>query len=203
MTKETGDPVTKRAGYAMSGAGPDDDSIWSVVERAQEGERQALAELFDRFYDGVYRFAYMKLGSVNDAEEAAQETFTQMVRSIKKVKRQGSSFEAWLFRLARNVCVDEQRKRYRRREDSTPVTPEPSVFVPSAEDLVIKLAEADRLRAMLATLPDEQRRVLELRFGANLSSEDIGTILGKSPGAVRIQQMRALQSLRHVIEVTG
>ncbi|MHB8511033.1 MAG: RNA polymerase sigma factor [Actinomycetota bacterium] len=182
----------------MSQPAHHDDQIWEIVARAQGGEQSALGELFDRFYDGVYRYAYVRLGSVSDAEEAAQETFTQMVRSISRLRRRGPSFEAWLFRIARNVCADEQRRRYRRKEDSSRDLPH--VAIPSAEDHVVLQDENERLHKMLGSLPEEQRRVLELRFAGGLSAEDVGRVLGKSAGAVRIQQMRALQNLRQVIE---
>lgn len=178
---------------------PTDEQIKPLVERARRGDRDALAALFDLFYDAVYRFAYVRLGSVADAEEAAQEIFIQMMRSIRSFKWQGSEFGAWLFRIARNVVAGEHRRRYRRREDLRDAV-EPAGIAESAEDAVIQRAGAEQLRALLATLPAEQRHVLELRFTSGLSSDEIGVVLGKSGGAVRIQQMRALQSLRERME---
>lgn len=173
----------------------DGGDLERLVDRARSGENDALAALFDRFYDGVYRFAYVRLGSVADAEEAAAETFMQMVRSIGKFRWQGSSFAAWLFRIARNVVADEQRRRFRRGEDLRAAV-EHDELAPGADEPVVARAEAEEMRAMLATLPDEQRQVLELRFAAGLGTEEIAQVMDKSAGAVRIQQMRALESLR-------
>lgn len=178
---------------------PTDDQIRPLVERARNGDREALAALFDLFYDAIYRFAYVRLGSVADAEEAAQETFIQMIRSIRKFKWQGSEFGAWLFRIARNVVAGEHRRRYRRREDLRDAVDHGGV-VASPEESVIEQTSIAEMRTMLAALPSEQRQVLELRFTSGLSSDEIGVVLGKSGGAVRIQQMRALQSLRERME---
>lgn len=173
----------------------DDNDIVDVVEAAKRGENDALGELFDRFYDGVYRFAYVRLGSVADAEEAAAETFTQMIRSIKRFRWQGATFTAWLFRIARNVIADEQRRRHRRGEDLHEEVAGTGT-AEAAEAAVVAAAEAADLRAMLATLPEDQRQVLELRFTAGLETAEIGRVMRKSAGAIRIQQMRALDSLR-------
>lgn len=178
---------------------PTDEQIRPLVERAQNGDREALAALFDLFYDAIYRFAYVRLGSVADAEEAAQETFMQMIRSIRKFKWQGSQFGAWLFRIARNVVAGEHRRRYRRREDLRDAVDRGQI-VEGPEEAVVQQAGVEQMRALLEALPGEQRQVLELRFTSGLSSDEIGLVLGKSGGAVRIQQMRALQSLRERME---
>lgn len=179
----------------------DGGDLEAQVDRARGGDNDALAALFDRFYDGVYRFAYVRLGSVADAEEAAAETFTQMVRSIRKFRWQGSSFAAWLFRIARNVVADEQRRRVRRSEDLRAEVDDDALS-PAADEPVVARAEADEMRVMLASLPAEQRQVLELRFAAGLATEEIAQVMDKSPGAVRIQQMRALDALRRGMEVS-
>lgn len=173
----------------------DGGDLEELVDGARRGENDSLAALFDHFYDGVYRFAYVRLGSVADAEEAAAETFMQMVRSIRKFSWQGSSFAAWLFRIARNVVADEQRRRARRGEDLRAAI-EHDAISPAADEPVVARAEAEEMREMLATLPAEQRQVLELRFAAGLGTEEIAHVMDKSAGAVRIQQMRALESLR-------
>lgn len=180
---------------------PPNEQIKPLVDRARRGDREALAALFDLFYDGVYRFAFVRLGSAADAEEAAQETFVQMVRSIKKFRWQGAEFAAWLFRIARNVVVGEQRTRIRRREDLT-AAPDTGAVAESAEDVAVGRASSAEIHRLLATLPEEQRRVIELRFTSGLSADEIAAVLGKSAGAVRIQQMRGLQTIRRQMEVT-
>jgi RNA polymerase sigma-70 factor, ECF subfamily len=180
----------------------DGGDLEKLVDGARRGENDSLAAVFDHFYDGVYRFAYVRLGSVADAEEAAGETFTQMVRSIRKFKWQGSTFAAWLFRIARNVVADEHRRRSRRGEDLHTDVDHRAVS-PGADEQVVAREEAAELRAMLGTLPAEQRQVLELRFAAGLGTEEIAQVMDKSAGAVRIQQMRALSSLRRGMEVSS
>lgn len=195
--------VTESRGPAIKDAKQVDfvDGVEDIVEAARRGDVDSLGALFDMYYDRVYRFAYVRLGSVADAEEAAAETFSRMVRSIRRFTWRGSTFAAWLLRIARNVVADEHRRRSRRPEDLRGEIDD-TATAPGAEETLLAAVESERLAMTLAALPAEQRRVLELRFASRLSAEEIGQVLGKSAGAVRIQQMRAIETLRRAMEVS-
>ena len=176
-----------------------DEALEATVARAAAGDMRGMNALFERFHDGVHRYAYIRIGNAADAEEAAAEVFAQMVRSIHSYRERGPGFAAWLYRIARNVVADHHRDHARHREDLVAALPERAT--PALEDTVDVRERVRMLRTALETLPDEQQQVLLLRFAGGLSAEEIGAVIGKSAGAVRIQQMRALQRLRERIEV--
>jgi RNA polymerase sigma-70 factor (ECF subfamily) len=175
--------------------------LGSIVARGASGDLGALGELFERFHDGVYRYAYVRIGNQADADEVAGEVFAQMVRSIKTYTERGPGFAPWLYRIARNVVADHHRRRARHPEEVSAEIPE--YPTESLEESIEARERARAIREALSTLPDEQAHLLTLRFAGGLSAEEIGAVMGKSAGAVRIQQMRALQSLRDKIEVAS
>ena len=177
------------------------EDLEMIVSRARAGDETALGQLFERFYDGVHRYALLRTGNRADADDAAAEVFAQMVRSISKYVERGPGFAAWIYRIARNVVADHHRRASRRHEE--PIAELPDHPGESLEDTVTTREAAQELRGQLASLPDEQAHLLVLRFAGGLSAEEIGSVLGKSAGAVRIQQMRALESLRKRMEAVS
>jgi RNA polymerase sigma-70 factor (ECF subfamily) len=182
----------------VDGTGAELDAL---VRRAQRGDRDALGQLYDQFRDRIARFATARLGDVEKAEDVTSETFESMLRSLGRY-RQGTDFAAWLFTIAHRRVHDHFRRLGRRRETSLDtVEPDlPSVRGPEEE----ALAAADRtaVRFAFQTLRAEEQEVLALRVMAGLSAEQAGAVLGKSPGAVRVAQHRALRSLRGAMGLT-
>lgn len=175
-----------------------DEGLRSLVERAQQGDRDALAEIYDLYSDRVFRYALVVLREPETAEDVVSEVFLGILRNVKTFEfRPGSSFDSWVMRIAHNVLVDEGRRRMRR-----PVAPLDEVVwseqaqEPGPEDEVLRMAEFDAVWSEVEHLPASQRRVLELRIVAGLSAEETSELMGKSPGAVRVLQHRALENLR-------
>jgi RNA polymerase sigma-70 factor (ECF subfamily) len=169
----------------------DDDAV--LVAAARQDPR-ALTFLYDRYLDPVYRFCYVRLGTREAAEDAASETFLKALAGLNAFR--GGSFPAWLFRIAHNVVADTRRR-------ARPNMPIDNVYEPidlaeSPEEFVIAGGEREALAAALAQLPDDQRLAVELQL-AGWSGEQIAAALGKSPGAVRMLKLRALQRLRDIL----
>src|SRR5207302_9848523 len=110
----------------------DDD----LIRRAQELAPGALAELYDRYFDGIYRYAYTRIGHHADAEDLTEQVFLKMVDSIHTYRpRQGAGLSSWLYRIAHNLVVDRYRRAGREAgalaehlEDRTPrANPGPTV----------------------------------------------------------------------------
>jgi RNA polymerase sigma-70 factor, ECF subfamily len=184
----------------MSGTAEGTADVEALVERARRGDREALAGLYDRFRDRVARFATGRLGDAEKAEDVTSETFEAMLRNLRSY-RPGTDFEAWLFTIAHRRVSDHFRRLGRRREveldDSVPATSSgPEDHLVAAED------RAEVARAFLRLRADQQE-VLSLRVLAGLSSAQVGEVLGKSEGAVRVAQHRALTSLRELMGVNA
>lgn len=172
------------------------EELERLVGAARNRDRDAVARLFDRYYDAVYRYAFARLGSVADAEDAASETFHAMVRSLPRFRWRGIPFEAWLFRIAMSKVVDVARHRSRVRSGGDALgadTADPEL----EPERVIALREVRReLVASIERLPRDQRDVLMLRFFAGRSIRETAELLRRSDGAVKQLQFRALSTLR-------
>lgn len=175
-----------------------DSELRDLVASAKGGDGQALAAIYDALSDRVYRYALVILRDHEAAEDVTSEVFLGVLRNIGSFEwRQGSSFESWLFRIAHNVIVDERRRQTRR--PTVPLIEEDEMYLvgpADVEDSVIDSVELREAWRSVAGLPKGQRQVLELRLVAGLSAEETGEILGKSAGAVRVLQHRALSAIR-------
>ncbi len=151
--------------------------------------------LYRRYLDRVYAYAFYQLGDHHDAEDATERTFLGALRAIARYRDQGSTFRAWLFRIAHNCVANVHRSRARRRTESLP--DEPAWPAPNADPATL-VNRADELHALMravAELPGDRRQVILLRFVDELSAVEVGEVLGRSPGAVRVLQHRALRDL--------
>lgn len=171
------------------------------VDPPKPGSHEDLvAWLFDRHADAVLRYCRVALRNPTDAEDAVSETFARLLRSPRRPTPakglEGDPDRAWVFGIARNV-VREQRRWHRRHPvEIADVALTVDETQPALDELASDNEELRLLRDAIEGLRDEYRQVILLRFAAGLTSEETGQVLGKSAGAVRIQQLRALEQLK-------
>jgi RNA polymerase sigma-70 factor (ECF subfamily) len=166
-----------------------------LVERAQQDDRQALEELYLMHFDRIYSYLHMSVGNRHDAEDLTTQTFTKMLESIKRFRWQSAPFSAWLFRIAHNLAMDHFRasRRWQPEEE----VPEPrDEAEPSAEAAAMQTIGRESMLGLIEGLSTEQQQVLTLKFVFNLPNAEVATILGKTEGAVKSLQHRALVSLQ-------
>jgi RNA polymerase sigma-70 factor (ECF subfamily) len=165
-----------------------------LVERAQHGNRDALEQLYLLHFDRIYSYLRVSVGNRHDAEDLTTQTFLRMLESIGRFRRQSAPFSAWLFRIAHNLTVDHFRAR--RRELVEDEVPEPlGEEESSAEEQALdSMAQAGML-GLIEELSAEQRQVLALKFVFGFGNPESAGILGKTEGAVKSLQHRALASL--------
>ncbi|HET8586697.1 MAG TPA: RNA polymerase sigma factor [Candidatus Limnocylindria bacterium] len=163
--------------------------------RAAQRDRAAFDVLYRRYLSRVYGYAFYQLRNHHDAEDVTERVFLSALRGIDRYRDRGSTFRAWLFRIAHNTVANTHRSRARRRAEPLP---EDAAWVAPNADPAGLVTRADELHAVLravATLPDDRRQVILLRFVDGLTAAEIGRVLGRSPGAVRVLQHRALVDL--------
>jgi RNA polymerase sigma-70 factor (ECF subfamily) len=165
-----------------------------LVERAQHGDRDALEQLYLLHFDRIYSYLRVSVGNRHDAEDLTTQTFLRMLGSIGRFRRQSAPFSAWLFRIAHNLAVDHFRAQ--RRELVEDEVPEPfGEEESSAEEQALdSMAQAGML-GLIEELSAEQRQVLALKFVFGFGNLESAGILGKTEGAVKSLQHRALASL--------
>jgi RNA polymerase sigma-70 factor (ECF subfamily) len=172
--------------------------VRDLVERAQRGDRAALEDLYLIHFDRIYSYLHMSVGSRHDAEDLTTQTFVKMLESIGRFQWQAVPFSAWLFRIAHNLAMDHFRSR--RRWQPEEEIPEPSgIEETSAEEQALAAIGQTGLIELIGRLSPEQRQVLTLKFVFRFSNGEAASILGKTEGAVKSLQHRALSSLqKHV-----
>lgn len=169
----------------------DDDA--ALVARAK-ADVQNFAPLYARYFDAVYGYCVTRLGDADAAEDATSLIFARALAGLAACRPE--SFRSWLFAIAHNVVSDRFRRSHPMRPlDAAGDVPDPA---PSPEEQVVASERRGALRDLLTELPEDQRRVLELRF-AGLTSPEVARVLGRSPTAVRSLQFRAIGRLRALL----
>ncbi len=176
-------------------SGPSQAEVRQLVDSAQAGDRDALEELYLIHFDRIYSYLHMTVGNRHDAEDLTTQTFLRMLESIGKFRWRSAPFSAWLFRIAHNLSMDHFRAA-RRWQPEEEVPEPPGSEVRSAEDEAFQSIGRKSMLTMIEGLSDEQRQVLTLKFVFNFANGDVATILGKTEGAVKSLQHRALVSLQ-------
>src|SRR5207244_4086715 len=142
---------------------------------------------------------HVSVGNRNDAEDLTTQTFLKMLEKIGTFKWRSSPFSAWLFRIAHNLAMDHFRAR-RRWQPEEDVPEHPGEEEPSAEMIAMQSIGRQSMLELIENLSPEQKQVLTLKFVFNFPNGDVATILGKTEGAIKSLQHRALVSLQKQLE---
>lgn len=172
-----------------------DKSDEELIEAWRSGQQEAGEELFERYYDGVYRFFCNKLSQ--DVRDLVQQTFIACVEGRDRL-RAGASFRSYLFAVAHNVLRMHLRARYRAElEDLDSVTA--YELAPGPSSILARSREERLLLHALRSIALEQQMLLELRYWEELTSPEIADILGVPDNTVRSRLHRAHASLKDVM----
>ena len=175
------------------------EHVRELVARGQQGDRDALEELYLIHFDRIYSYLHVSVGNRHDAEDLTTQTFLKMLEKIGSFKWQSAPFSAWLFRIAHNLAMDHFRAR--RRWQLEEEVPEPSgEEEPSAELAAMKTIGRESMLKLIERLSPEQQQVLTLKFVFNLPNAEVAAILDKTEGAIKSLQHRALVSLQKQIQ---
>ena len=180
----------------MSRAAADsNENVRRLVERAQQGDRDALEELYLMHFDRIYGYLHMSVGNRHDAEDLTTQTFLKMLEAIGRFRWQSAPFSAWLFRIAHNLAMDHFRAS-RRSQPEEDVPEPPGSEEASAEEEAMQAIGRQSMLELIEKLSAEQQQVLTLKFVFNFPNAEVATILGKTEGAIKSLQHRALVSLQ-------
>jgi RNA polymerase sigma-70 factor (ECF subfamily) len=171
----------------------------ALVERAQGGDRDALEELYLIHFDRIYSYLHVSVGNRHDAEDLTTQTFLKMLESIGRFRWRSAPFSAWLFRIAHNLAMDHFRAS-RRWQPEEEVPEPPADESTSAEMGALESIGRKSMLQLIDELSPEQQQVLTLKFVFNFSNGEVATILGKTEGAIKSLQHRALASLQKQLE---
>lgn len=174
----------------------------ALIRRAQE-DPEALGILYSQYVGRIYAYHFQHTGNRAEAEDLTSRTFYRVLKHLPRYRDQGLPFSAWLFRIAHNLQANWYRDRQRH-----PVVvlneewEEHGIEVEGPERAAEHRALQERLHEVLKTLPAEQREVLALKFGAQMSNAEIAAVLGRTEGAIKSLYHRILLRLREAMETT-
>jgi RNA polymerase sigma-70 factor (ECF subfamily) len=170
-----------------------------AVEAAQGGDQEALALLYDHYFPRVYRYVASRLVTTEDAEDVTTEIFLRVIENLRSFTWRGLPFGAWVFRIARNEVVSHVR-RQKVRSASAPLTETIQDPSPAHVDEIATQLTLETVRAATANLPEAQRQVIELRFGAGLSVAETAQALKKTENNVKVLQHKAIARLQTMVQ---
>ncbi len=176
----------------------DDYKEEQTLLRAKQGDKKAIAVLYDQHHQAVYRYIFYRVSDPAAAEDLAAEVYIRMIRKLPTYRDRGKPILAWLYTIARNLVVDHHRSLD--RVDQLPLKDQ--IIEDGAPGPVQKLQESqdqDCFRKALVKLPESQRSILIYRFIEEYSTENITQLLDKSDRAIRSLQHRALRSLEKAL----
>jgi len=169
-----------------------------LIKQAVGGKSSAFGSLYDHYQPMIYRFAFVKVGRREDAEDITHQVFVSAWQNIKSYRHMGHPFSSWLYQIARNQVVDHYRAR---KNEASLEKMDPEYFVMPATahfDVSLKL-EVEKVRAALAELKPEYQDVIILRFVEDLPLKDVAAAIEKTEGAVKLIQHRAIRELKKIL----
>ena len=173
----------------------------SLLKRALKNDLDALKTIHDQFYPVVYKYVLYRLNDPVTAEDITSEVFTRLIETLQSPSKKPRDLRRWLFGVAHNIVVDYQRQHYRYQWSA--LNTEQPLIADDNTDPVSLLEGSMQIQALysaLNKLKPEQREVLALRFGAELSTKVTANIMHKSVNAVKVLQYRALSALKNILE---
>ena len=168
-----------------------------LIDRATAGDREAFGELYERYISRVYKHVFYMVNDVDVAQDLTEQTFLRALEAIQRYEKRGIPLLAWLLRIARNLSLNNQRVQ---RNNSSMRKNSEDAVAASPESCCEAKLNGEEVRRAVGALEGDQRQVIVLRFMDGLSYADVARVLGKSVGAVRVAQYRALRALRRRLE---
>ncbi len=179
------------------------EEIEALVKKAQKGDHDAFAEIYDAFIDPIYRYVFFRVRK-EDAEDIVETVFLKVWEYLKKYKKQkNKSFASWVFRIAHNLVVDHYRS------DKASMIGELTPNLPdnNRDHNPVKQTQAtldkEKLKVAISKLKKSYQEIIVYKFINELSNKEIASILKKSEGSLRILQFRALKALKRELKELG
>lgn len=166
----------------------------AAVERAKQGDRDAVHYLYVRFSSNVYGYARSIVRDEHEAEDVTQQVFARLITALTRYEDRGVPFSAWILRITHNMAIDHMRRRLTLCDETT--LPEEET-----EDRSQGLGQA--LREAFEELPDTQRQVLVMRHVGGFSPGEIGEALERSEDSIHGLHHRGRRALRRQLQAAG
>lgn len=189
--------VPPTIGDPAAGGTPEPERL--LVDRARMGDREAVGALYDQYVVIVYRYVLARVSNPAEAEDITEDVFLRMVEHINRFEWQSVPFSAWLFRIAKNQVISHHRRGGGRMPAASVDEIEIEDRGPGPERQVEQALDFEEVTTACARLPQAQRQVIALRFGAGLSVRETADTLGKTENNIKVLQHKAIAKLQKLL----
>ena len=170
----------------------------TLLARARALEDEALAEIHETYYEPIFRYIVFRVSNQQIAEDLTSEVFVRLLSALRDHTAPQNTLRGWLYGVAFRVVNDHHRKQYRREEVKLTDTIASNSHGPL--ETVAQQMSWREVRAAMSVLTEAQREVIALRFGQEMPIRDVAQVLGKTEGAVKQLQARAIASLARILK---
>lgn len=167
-----------------------------LVERAQAGDAQAWAHLYDRYVRDIYAFTFWRLHEKEVAEDTTSDIFIKAMLALPRFKSEKGTFKAWLYMIARNTVIDVVRAKKPSVELEEAVHLE---HEPKGQHRLSETIDASRVLPYLEQLREDQKEIVMLRVWNELSHKEIAQLLNISEAASKMAFSRSIKQLRSIM----
>jgi RNA polymerase sigma-70 factor (ECF subfamily) len=174
------------------------DDERELIARLKAYDDAAIRQVYRMYSDGVFRYALYQLADRAAAEDVAAEVFLRMLNTIERYEYRGVPLQAYLYRIARNLSVDHQRRSGRFSE--LEAAPAHKSMSANPATLAEQNLSWQDLRQAMGVLTEEQRQVILLKFVEGMDNKQVADVIGKNEGSVKSLQHRALAALRRTLD---
>ena len=175
-----------------------------LINSAKSGDEKAFGELYEKYLTPIYRYVFMRVGyRKHEAEDIAHQVFMSAWQNMRTYETQGFPFSSWLYRIAHNAVIDYYRTQ--RPSFDLELVNDNIAFadIPELENRIDDRMQMEGVRVALAKLEPDQQNVIIMKFVNELENKEIAQALGKTEGAVRVIQHRALKQLKTLLSAEG
>ena len=172
------------------------ENLPDIVTRAQKGDKEAFGKLYNEYYGKIYRYCLVNIYKSELAQDLCQETFIRAWKALPTFTlEKGGTFQAYLFRIARNLIIDLSRKK---KEFSLAEYVEIEIHE-DFEEKLDKEGEITKIKHALAKLDEVDRQIIILRYFEELGHSEVAKIVGIKEGALRVRTIRLLKKMKDII----
>ncbi|MGB7338035.1 MAG: sigma-70 family RNA polymerase sigma factor [Phototrophicaceae bacterium] len=180
---------------------PDVSSDDRLLNRARDGDKDAITQIYHHYVESIYQFCKLRLGHPQQAEDITSMVFTKFVQAVAQGKAPRYHLRGWLFKVARNAIYDTYGEQKTLPLETLEQWENPDAIDP--EYLVQQSLNLDMIRESIMQLSPDQQDVILLRFDQQLSVQETADILGKKVNTVKALQLRAVSRLRTILQGSG
>ncbi len=172
------------------------DNLDQLLKKAQEDDKDAYGKIYSLFYERIYKYCRFNCNNQENAIDICQETFIKAWRALPRFDTKKGTFQAFLYRIAKNLIIDNSRKKKEERLDNYE-------HLETKEDFAIdidKNANIKKLKEAIEKLNKKDKQIVVLHYFEELPGADIAKIVGIREGALRVRTHRIIKKLKEIME---